>query len=109
MVVINHPEKHSKPRIVRISDRLLSLILQQPRHTEYIFRIKNNAKSDRILSYFWQKRKEVSQKVNNPNLMRINFKSLRHFKATKEYYASHHPLRDPLIITVKSHFFVKGL
>jgi len=86
LVVINQPEKGSKPRILRITPRLVSLILRQPRKTEYMFRIKNNAKSDRILSYFWQKRKEISKKVNNPNLMRINFKSLRHFKATREYY-----------------------
>jgi len=84
-VLINNPEKNSRPRIVRISPRLVSLINQLPRCCNYIFRKSANASQRAILSYFWQKRKEIAKKVNNPNLMKINFKSLRHFKATKEY------------------------
>jgi len=86
LVVINQPEKGSKARIIRVSARLMSLVLRQPRKTEYVFRLKDEAKSDRILSYYWQKRKEIADKTNNSNLMKINFKSLRHFKATREYY-----------------------
>lgn len=59
LVIINQPEKGSRPRIIRVSPRLLSLIHRLPRKTEFVFRIKDNAKSDRILSYFWQKRKEA--------------------------------------------------
>ena len=84
--MINQPEKGSKARIIRVSARLMSLVLRQPRKTEYVFRLKDEAKSDRILSYYWQKRKEIADKTNNSNLMKINFKSLRHFKATREYY-----------------------
>jgi integrase len=85
IVSINQPEKGSLARNLRVSSRLVALINQLPRKSKYIFRTKDNSCKERILSYFWQKRKETAQKVNNPNLMRINFKSLRHYKATQEY------------------------
>ena len=86
IVQINSPEKNSRPRKVRISSRLMSLINQLPRACEYIFRKSKDSSPHSILSYYWQKRKEISRKVNNPNLMRIDFKCLRHFKASHEYY-----------------------
>ena len=85
-VAINCPEKNSRPRRIRISSRLVSLVHQLPRVCDYVFRKSKDSSPHSNLSYFWQKRKEISLKVNNPNLMRIDFKSLRHFKATREYF-----------------------
>jgi integrase len=85
-ITINCPEKNSKPRRIRISSRLISLINQLPRRCDYVFKRSNESNRHVILSYFWQKRKEIAEKVNNPNLMRLDFKSLRHFKASREYY-----------------------
>lgn len=85
-VLITCPEKNSRPRAVRVSQRLMGLMCKLPRTSDYVFRRKNNSSPHAIISYFWQKRREVSEKTGNSALMRIDFKSLRHFKASPEYH-----------------------
>jgi integrase len=63
LVVINEPEKGSRPRILRISARLVSLIQRLPRNTQYILKKTTKQRSDRILSYFWRARIPRSSKL----------------------------------------------
>ena len=77
------PEKNSNPRILKISNKLISMINRLPKNSEYVFKkglLKHFACS------FRRQRKRIAQKLMNPRIDRITFKTLRHFKATMEYY-----------------------
>ncbi|MGA3288900.1 MAG: tyrosine-type recombinase/integrase [Candidatus Bathyarchaeia archaeon] len=75
-------EKHGNPRQLKISSRLISMLLALPKTNEYIFANTN------LNSHRWRfdkQKKALSIKLQNPRLKQIKFHSLRHFKASKEY------------------------
>jgi integrase len=61
------------------------MIHDLPRRTEYVFQIVEGNCLKTFSRYFFHRRKIVAEKTKNPRILRINFKSLRHFKATMEY------------------------
>jgi integrase len=75
-------EKNSKPRIFRISDKLISMLNMLPKKSERIF--PNNPRS--LESWFRTVRKRIALKLNNPRLMEIRFHSIRHWRATMLYH-----------------------
>ena len=79
------PEKGSKPRAVKVSFKLIQMLNALPRKGEGIF--SSNYKNVRNLRRTFQKqRKKIANKLGNPRLMQIHFHTLRHWKATMEYY-----------------------
>ena len=77
------PEKGSKPRILKISNRLVSMLKSLPMKNDYVFK---NGKLHHFRGAFRQQRKRIAFKLKNPRINRITFKTLRHFKATMEYH-----------------------
>jgi integrase len=89
------PEKNSNPRQSRISTRLMAMLNRLPRRYEYVFR---NPKIDplRSMEVFRRsaarQRRRISERLQNPRVRSITFKTMRHWKATNEY----HKTRDIL-------------
>jgi len=83
------PEKNSNPRQLRISVRLVSMLNALPKRYKLVFR---NPDVDPLMSMevfrrlFAGQRWRVAQKLQNPRIEQITFKTLRHFKATMEYH-----------------------
>lgn len=83
------PEKNSRPRQSRISDRLIAMISDLPHRYDLIF---HNPQIDRLSSFddfsrnFTDRRKRLARRLQNPRIARIGFKTLRHFKASMEYH-----------------------
>jgi integrase len=83
------PEKNSNPRQSKVSSRLLAMLNRLPRTWQTIFR---NPAIDQIKSMnvfmrnFERQRRRVATRIDNPRLLQISFKTLRHFKATMEYH-----------------------
>ena len=82
------PEKGSRPRRPRISSSTLAAVMSLPRKYHYVF---HRDDSDPEVSYqhfyrnFAEQRARLADKLQNPRIRRISFKTLRHFKATMEY------------------------
>jgi integrase len=77
------PEKGSNPRILKISPKLLSMLLAQPRKGERIF---GKYAVTGYRQCFTRQRKKASIKLGNPRLLQITFHTFRHWKATTEYH-----------------------
>jgi len=82
-------EKGSNPRMLPLSQQLTARIDMLPKESEYIFR---NGFLKFWTSYFWQVRKKRSTNLQNPRILKITWKSLRHLKGTMLY----HKTRDIL-------------
>lgn len=91
-VTINDPEKGSNPRILNISSQLAARLELLPKHTEYVFRKTYNQPLRNWTTNFLERRKTIARKLGNPRLLKISFKTLRHFKGTVLY----HKTRDIL-------------
>ena len=83
------PEKNSRGRQLRVSDRLLAILISLPKLGAFIF---HETKADPIVSLvyfrraFERRRKNLAEMLQNPRLNQISYKTLRHFKATVEYH-----------------------
>jgi integrase len=91
-VSVNHPEKGSLPRILRISDKLKGMLNNIPKDTNAPF--SRTSKKKGLMVTFQQMRDRTAKKLNNPRLKQIHFHTFRHWKATTDYYK----LRDGTII-----------
>jgi integrase len=83
------PEKGSRPRQLKISNRLLAMLNAQQRTWIMAFRnpSSNPLKSlDGFRRNFEQARVNLAKKLQNPRIRSTSFKTLRHFKATMEYH-----------------------
>lgn len=75
-------EKHGNPREIKISSRLVAMLLALPKINDYIFGGTN------LNAHRWnydRKKTALALKLQNPRLKRITFHTLRHFKASEEY------------------------
>ena len=80
------PEKGSKPRIIKVSRKLIEMLEDLPRtYGEYIFALPNMQIKHWARNFSLQRRR-IAKKVRNPRLLRITFHTLRHWKATMEYH-----------------------
>jgi len=77
------PEKGSNPRLPKISKKLVAMINTIQRKNEKVFGHYKNLKN--LRRTFERHRKRTAHKLGNPNLLRITFHTLRHWKATTEY------------------------
>lgn len=85
------PEKHSLPRQIKTKTRLLSMLTCLPRNGDHIF---GEGELDNFARWFYIKRERVAEKLGNPRIRRIGFKTPRHFKATTLY----HRTKDILLV-----------
>jgi len=83
------PEKNSEPRERKVSSRLLAMLNALPRKSINVF---HDPEADPIRSLedfrrtFINQRHRVAERLQNPRLLQISFKTLRHWKATMEYH-----------------------
>jgi len=92
-VTLNQPAKGSNPRQMRISLKLVGMLLPLISDTltgERIWR----SKPDHIYNTIRIRRSKLAKSLGNPALLRVNLKSFRHWKATMEY----HRTRDILYV-----------
>jgi integrase len=75
------PEKGSDPRMLRISDRLLSMLNSLPNDQTKIF----EGSLRHFARCFRAQRCRVSRKLGNVRITKITFHTFRHWKATMEY------------------------
>jgi integrase len=88
-IIVVTPEKNSRPRQLKLSGRLIGMLNSQPRNSVFVF---HDAKADPIdsLRYarrnYERQRQQLATKLQSPRLLRVSFKTFRHFKATMEYH-----------------------
>lgn len=82
-IAINKPEKGSSPRILMISEKLLSMLLELPRRGKNIFPYKS---ADSASRSFRKMRKRAVKKLGNPELAKIYFYTCRYWRATLEHH-----------------------
>ncbi len=77
------PEKGSNPRTLPISDKVIAMLFKLKSDSQYVFKTTS-------LKHFGdgyrKQRKRIAVKLDNPRINQIQFKTLRHFYATKFYY-----------------------
>jgi integrase len=71
-------EKSSNPRYVYLSPSLIEKLKKMPREGERLF----NATRSALSSNFYQQRKRLSIKLNDPYIREISFQSFRHKRIT---------------------------
>jgi integrase len=77
------PEKHSNPRVLPISDKLIAMLNKLPRnHEENVFQPQKKM----LREYYCTQRKEIAERLQNPRLLKISFHTFRHWKGTMEYH-----------------------
>jgi integrase len=81
-IILNRPEKHGKPRMLKISPTLISMLNSLQRKADRIFPMSLNAFGRTFRRY----RMRMTEKLQNPRLNRITFHTFRHWKATMEYH-----------------------
>jgi len=85
------PEKNSRPRMLKLSNALLSMINRLPHGSEFVF---GGGDLEYFSRWFYVKRREIAEKLGNQRIRQIGFKTLRHWKATSLY----HITRDILLV-----------
>jgi len=79
---INNPTKGSMARVVKVTPKTIAMINSLPRNSEYIF----NTNIATIRKNFTKQRNKLAAKLQNPRLKQIHLHTIRHWKATMEYY-----------------------
>ncbi|MEM5853682.1 MAG: tyrosine-type recombinase/integrase [Candidatus Aenigmatarchaeota archaeon] len=79
---INNPTKGSMARVVKVTPKTIAMINSLPKNSEYIF----NTNISTIRKNFTKQRNKLASKLQNPRLRQIHLHTIRHWKATMEYY-----------------------
>jgi integrase len=109
IITLNKPLKWSNPRQKKISDKLLAMIKRtvgEKNSDERIWQYSYNS----MHRTFYSKKKQLAEKLENPNFNIISFKTFRHWKATMTYHETkdilyvkellgHKELKNTLIYT----------
>ena len=82
MITLNKPEKFGTPRIFKVTSKLIGMLNALPRASQRIFGANP---TEFRKSTFYQTRKVLAKKLQNPRLERISFHTFRHWKATVLY------------------------
>lgn len=89
------PEKGSNPRQPKISGRLAAMLNALPHKWTFVFHSPDmdaGISLDHFRRVFCRQRMKTAEKLENPRIRQISFKTLRHFRATVFY----HQTRDIL-------------
>jgi len=76
------PTKNHNARTLPITDNLISRIYRLPRTNERVFA---NKRLDHFRTSYDSVKRHLAEKLNNPRIKMIAFRSFRHWKATHEY------------------------
>jgi len=71
------------PRIFKISTKLCNMLSNMPKKGERIF--ANHSSLKALTVSFQKQRRKASYRFGNPRMLRISFRTLRHWRATIEY------------------------
>ena len=85
IITLNAPAKRSKPRQVKVSEKLVSMLTPLTKKKgldESLWGVSSKS----MRSTFSNRRKALAGKLGNPRLMKIKLKTFRHWKATMEYH-----------------------
>lgn len=74
------PVKGHAPRILKVSDEFIRRLGTLPKKSEYIFSKRS------LYSTFYDARRNMVRKLNNPRLKAVHFTTFRHWKGTMEYH-----------------------
>jgi integrase len=91
IITLNTPEKHGNPRMFKVSSKLTDMLATLPKINEKVFA---GTTMSSLKTSFYNSRKLLARKLQNPRLSRITFHTFRHWKATMLY----HQTRDPLYV-----------
>jgi integrase len=87
-LTLNTPEKHSLPRIFKVTPKLVMMLQALPKKHERMFGVTTAKDAQRCLA---RSRKRIAAKVGNSRLAKIHFHLIRHWKGTMEYHKTHDP------------------
>lgn len=77
------PKKGSNPRVLPISNELIAMLNLLSKDNEYVFK---KGKYKHFAGGFRRHRKKLAAELGDPDLARIKFKTMRHYKGTMEYH-----------------------
>jgi len=80
------PEKNSNPRIFKISPKLIGMLHNLPRPYKKYYFATPEMNLDNFRDNYIQQRNRIAQKLNNPRLKKIMFKTLRTWGGTTDYH-----------------------
>ena len=84
-MLVNNPEKGGASRTIELSDVLLAKLKALPKREDgHVF----TPKSRSLGSSFQKQRNRLAKRLQNPRIKDIHFHTLRHLRATLEYYAT---------------------
>ena len=84
-LTLNHPVKGHNPRILKVSDEFLARINRLPKRNDG--RVFANVRC--VIANFTFQRKRIAHMHGNPRLLKITFRTFRHWKGTMEYHKTH--------------------
>ena len=73
------PVKGHTPRILKVSEQFIDRLGQLPKKSERIFPLY-------MSNRFFDQRKRIAHKMSNLRLLKISFRTFRHWKGTMEYH-----------------------
>jgi integrase len=83
IVTLTHAEKHSLPRVFRVSTALISMLGNLPKQNDKVFGIMTRTIAESCLR---NSRIKVAAKISNPRISKIHFHLIRHWFGTNEYH-----------------------
>jgi integrase len=93
------PEKGSNPRVLPISNTMIAMLHALPQKDERVFR---NGRQKHFAQGFRRHRMKIAKSLGNPDINRISFKTLRHFKGTMEYHKTKDILHVKMVLGHKN-------
>jgi len=96
------PEKGSNPRILPISEKLITMLNNLPHNTRIKYKTLFQPDKDCLRDHLCTQRKQLATRLNNPRFLRIGFHTLRHWKGTTEYHTTKDILHVKQILGHKS-------
>ena len=89
IISLTQAEKHSLPRVFRVSNTLINMIGNLPKVNDKVFGLTTRGIAENCLR---QSRQKVARKISNPRIAKIHFHLIKHWFGTKEYHK--HPDMD---------------
>jgi integrase len=80
-VTLKHPVKGHNPRVLPVSDAFLLRLGAMPKNGNRIFCSVHGLQSN-----FESARRAFVRNLNDPRILKINFRTIRHWKGTMEYH-----------------------
>jgi len=81
-------EKHSLPRVFKVSSNLISMLNSLPKKHEKVF---GKTSKSTAITCLLRSRKRIAKKLSNPRIAKIHFHLIRHWFGTMEYHKTHDP------------------